>query len=96
MLLTLTEVAKKAIAAALHIMVAGVIMVTSTALMVIMQSTKVLAPVAARKNVVAKKNLAAIRKSLAKNLASTLTLVHVTTRIATVVVTCIQLKMTTN
>jgi len=93
--LTLTEVAKKATAAALHIMV-GDIMATCTALMVTMQSTKALALVAARKNAVAKRNLAAIRKSLAKNLASTLTRVHVTTRIATVAVTCIQLRTTTN
>jgi len=85
-----------ATAAALHIMVAGDIMATSTALMVTMQSTKALAQVAARKNAVVKKNLAAIRKSLAKNLATTLTHALATTRTAAATVTCIQLRTTTN
>lgn len=88
---------RKTIAAALSIMLPGVITATSTALMDTTLSTKVSALVNAKRNVPAKANLAATRKLLVLNLAIVLIHVPVTTRIAAVMVTCtLKVKATTN
>jgi hypothetical protein len=88
---------RKTIAAALSIMLPGVITATSMALMDTILSTKVSALVNAKRNVQAKANLAATRKLLVLNLAIVLIHVPVTSRIAAAMVTCtLKVKATTN
>ena len=92
----LTEVAKKATAAARHTIAGGDHTAIIMGQMVTMLKTREIVLAAARKNAVVKQNHAAIKKSLAKNLATTLTHVLATTRTAAVVAICIQLRTTTN
>lgn len=80
----LTEVAKKATAAALHTIAGGDHTAIIMGQMVTMLKTREIVLAAARKNAVVKQNHAAIKKSLAKNLVTALTRVHVTTKTAVV------------